>query len=51
MKYIDIMNPLRYNALKTIVRIAYEITIGKRGISDTKDNEDTTEKTEESGDV
>tara|TARA_B100000965_G_scaffold207229_1_gene173162 strand:+ start:401 stop:535 length:135 start_codon:yes stop_codon:yes gene_type:complete len=41
------MNPLRYNALNTIVKIAYEITIGKRGISDTKDNEENTENRKE----
>ena len=34
------MDALRYRALETIVRIAYEIAIGKRGASDTKDNED-----------
>lgn len=33
------MDALRQLALKTIVRIAYEIAIGKRGALDTKDNE------------
>lgn len=32
------MNPLHYEALKTIVQIAYEIAVGKRGESNTNDD-------------
>ncbi len=39
------MDALKYRALKTIAKIAYEIAIGKRGISDTKDDKNrSTEK-------
>lgn len=38
------MDALKTRALKTIVKIAYEIAIGKRGISNTKDNGDRKEK-------
>ncbi|MCT4621602.1 MAG: hypothetical protein N4A62_19715 [Marinisporobacter sp.] len=40
------MNPLRYEALKTIVRIAYEIGFGKRGECNTKDDVENEEKQE-----
>lgn len=38
------MNALRHVALKTIVKIAYEIAIGKRGTSDTNDNQNKNKK-------
>lgn len=33
------MDALKYRALETIIKIAYEIAIGKRGILDTKEDE------------
>ena len=44
VKNIIKIDPLRYEALRTIVEIAYEIAIGKRGVSSTKD--DTEQKDE-----
>jgi hypothetical protein len=43
MKTID-MDPLRYEALRTIVKIGYEIAIGKRGASNTKDDTEQQDK-------
>lgn len=40
------MNPLRYESLKTIVQIAYEIAIGKRGAIHTKDDMENKKKQE-----
>ncbi len=41
------MDPLKHRALKTIVKIAYEIAIGKRGISNTKDDKNKETKKEQ----